>query len=145
MKKTSIYALWDSISAWTWEILQTLVGLFVILIYRAKFEKKIGKRLLYVSDTMPGGISLGKYIIVCKSFAKNWLCHHHEYGHTRQSMMLGPFYLFVVGICSILNAAFEFVTYYYDFWTEKWADKLGGIDRKPGTTIRYIARDTIVK
>ena len=41
MKKTSIYALWDSISAWTWEILQTLVGLFVILIYRAKFEKKI--------------------------------------------------------------------------------------------------------
>ena len=41
MKKTSIYALWDSISAWTWEILQTLVGLFVVLIYRAKFEKKI--------------------------------------------------------------------------------------------------------
>ena len=53
--------------------------------------------------------------------------------------------LLVVGICSILNAVFEFVTYYYDFWTEKWADKLGGIDRKPGTTIRYIARDTIVK
>lgn len=143
--KKKICPLWDTISAWTWEIIQTLAGLIVIFAYRAVYVKNIGKRCLYVSNSMPGGISLGKCIIVGKSSLDSDICHHHEYGHTRQSMMLGPFYIFIVGICSILNATFDFAHYYYDFWTEKWADKLGGITRKPGTNIRYIAKDTIIK
>lgn len=57
----------------------------------------------------------------------------HEYGHTIQSMILGPLYLFVIGIPSCIWA---FTPYfqklrskgkysYYDFYPEKWANYLG--------------------
>lgn len=59
----------------------------------------------------------------------------HEYGHTRQSKMLGPLYLLVIGLPSIIWAGC-FDKYreknnvsYYSFYTESWADKLGGVER----------------
>lgn len=57
---------------------------------------------------------------------------NHEWGHTRQSMYLGWLYLLAIGLPSLLWA---FVydsgwnVSYYDFYTEKWADKLGGVKR----------------
>jgi len=39
----------------------------------------------------------------------------------------GPLYLLVIGVFSELNYRFGFSKSYYDFWTEKWADKLGGV------------------
>lgn len=140
----NLYAVWDSISMWTWEILQTIIGLFVILIYGAKFYTRIGKRYIFTSKRMPGGISLGAFIVLDSYYEKDPVTQHHEYGHTRQSMILGPLYLFTVGICSILNAAFDFTSYYYDFWTEKWADHLGGITREGGKHHRRVTRDTMV-
>ncbi len=57
----------------------------------------------------------------------------HEYGHTWQSMMLGPCYLVVVGIPSIIwsrsrrcrQARREKGIPYSAFYTERWADDLG--------------------
>lgn len=60
---------------------------------------------------------------------------HHEYGHTRQSLYLGWLYLLIIGLPSItwawLHSSFKcFSTVsYYDFYTEKWADWLGGVKR----------------
>ena len=142
MKK--LYALWDSVSAWTWEIIQTIVGLFVILIYGAKFHEKLGRRFIFSSPRMSGAISLGAFITINSRYNKDNLTKRHEYGHTRQSMILGPLYLFTVGICSILNAAFDFVKYYYDFWTERWADQCGGITREGGKHHRKVTRDTVI-
>ena len=119
----------ENISCWTWELLQTIIGLFVIWIYKAEYFKDKGNRKIYLSKTMPGGISLGRYIILNTRYTSDIKTHNHEYGHTRQSLYLGPLYLFVIGIPSILNAAFDFTSYYYDFYTEKWADKLGGVKR----------------
>ena len=57
----------------------------------------------------------------------------HEYGHTIQSLMLGPLYLVVIGLPSALwlNTP-SFVrkrrqgrTSYYAFYTERWANRLG--------------------
>lgn len=60
----------------------------------------------------------------------------HEYGHTIQSKYLGPLYLLVIGLPSIIWAGC-FDSYrekhnksYYDFYTESWADKLGGVNRE---------------
>ena len=81
---------------------------------------------------MRGGIALGKYIIVSEH--SDLLTIRHEYGHCRQSKRLGWLYLFVIGIPSIIYAAW-WVKFdkgrhdYYDFYTERWADKLGGIKR----------------
>jgi len=61
-----------------------------------------------------------------------------ELGHARQSRLLGPLYLPVVGVPSTIRVAYAFVYKhargkrwggYYDGFPEKWADELGGVDR----------------
>lgn len=55
----------------------------------------------------------------------------HEWGHTRQSLILGPLYLIVIGIPSIIWAATHRTiapNKPYDwFYTESTANKLGGL------------------
>ena len=57
----------------------------------------------------------------------------HESGHQVQSFILGPLYLLVIGLPSIVwNVCFrkyraKYQISYYDFYTEKWANQLGGI------------------
>ena len=82
---------------------------------------------------MSGGISLGRYIIV-NQFARDKTIYH-ELGHCRQSMYLGWLYLIVIGIPSIVWAGLygkvikPTTNGYYKFYTEKWADKLGNVQR----------------
>ena len=60
----------------------------------------------------------------------------HEYGHTIQSKKLGLFYLFIIGLPSITWAGClqayrnKYNVSYYSFYTERWADKLGGVERE---------------
>ena len=60
----------------------------------------------------------------------------HESGHSIQSKYLGPFYLLIIGLPSIIWAGC-FSGYrqkhnisYYSFYTERSADKLGGVKRE---------------
>jgi hypothetical protein len=81
-----------------------------------------------------GSISLGNFIFV--SNIKDLETIKHEYGHTLQSYQLGWLYLIVIGIPSLFWAAFgkkyrkKRNKSYYDFYTERWANKLGGISPK---------------
>lgn len=57
----------------------------------------------------------------------------HEWGHTRQSLYLGPLYLLIIGLPSIIWAMIHTPNSkksYYFFYTERWADKLGGIPKR---------------
>ena len=78
---------------------------------------------------MRGGISLGKYIIVNQFCGKDTV--KHEYGHSIQSKYLGWLYLLVIGLQSLLHAALCKCKNhsYNDMWFEKWADKLGNVER----------------
>ncbi len=56
----------------------------------------------------------------------------HEYGHTVQSLILGPLYLFVIGIPSFLWALPPATRWrarhkipYSALYTERWADRNG--------------------
>ena len=126
---------------WTWELLQNLVALVVILIFSAKRCGEYSGVKLYVWNN-GGGMSLGHHIFLPKaSFmyfdmekANDYQINYikHEYGHSIQSSYLGPLYLFVVGLPSLIWAGC-FDGYrkknnisYYSFYTESWADKLGG-------------------
>lgn len=56
----------------------------------------------------------------------------HESGHSVQSMILGPFYLFAVAIPSICLALYrkakhKDAEWYHAHYPENWADKLGGL------------------
>ena len=95
----------------------------------------------YLWDQM-GGMSLSNHIFLPRhmfeklngsDYQFNYI--HHEYGHTIQSHMLGPLYLLVIGLPSIVwagcfkNWRKKHNKDYYSFYTERWADKLTGVKR----------------
>lgn len=79
-------------------------------------------------SNMSGGISLGNFCFVSKSGARRETTVMHELdGHTVDSKIFGPLYLIIIGIPSMLNAMMFFTDCYYDFYTEKWANKHAGL------------------
>lgn len=111
-----------------WSLPQNLLGLLLRQIYKGN-DSQYKDAIVRRSTSMHGGISLGKYIIVSQWATKQTIMH--EYGHCIQSKMLGPLYLIVIGLPSVIHAAFCPCKRhsYYDFPTERWADKLGGVQR----------------
>lgn len=114
--------------AYLWQLPQNLLGLLLRLVYKGEDATYWGA-VVRRSIRMKGGISLGQYIIIEKDADIKTLWH--EYGHCRQSRMLGWLYLIVVGLPSLIWAGIRRYTRrsYYWFYTEKWADRLAGIER----------------
>ena len=117
---------------WIWQAPQNIVGLVFRLIYGWTAILFRGVDVV-VSSRFPGGISLGRTIVVKRPYLANPDTWNHEYGHTRQSLYLGPLYLLVIGIPSLWwgwwHRTHKDRSYYW-FYTEKGADLLGGVNRK---------------
>ena len=118
MKKLALYV---------WQLPQNLLGWGIKTVLRLKNE---GNGIYHWKAWI--GLSLGDYIFVNAQASD--LMVRHEAGHRRQSVMLGPLYLFVVGLPSFLWALLRTDGLfqdkdYYSFYTEKWADELAGIER----------------
>lgn len=119
-----------------WQLPQNLVGLLYMLFLSKEkciFTQR-GVRF-YIAPTMMGGVSLGMFVFISDNSAYNQACYDHEFGHCRQSRILGPLYLLTVGLCSGLHCVFHnsINGSYYDFWTERWANKLGGVPSYAGS------------
>ena len=110
-----------------WELPQNLLGLLLRVIYKGTDSEYEGA-IVRMSPRMRGGISLGKYIIVSEDASYGTVMH--EFGHCWQSLYLGWLYLLVIGLPSIIRASLGRPATYYEFYTEKWADRLGGVTRK---------------
>lgn len=118
-----------SVILYLWQFPQNILGLLLRAFYKGSdtdYKDVVVRR----SSKMCGGISLGEYIIVSE-----WsgVCTiEHEYGHCKQSRMLGWLYLLVIGLPSIVWAFVNRFTRldYYAFPTERWADRLGNVIRK---------------
>lgn len=116
---------------WMWCFPQMLVGLIVKIATKAR--KKDG---CYHYDLERGSVSLGEYIFLCPQHWNDKAVLKHERGHRKQSLILGWLYLFVIALPSIIWAGC-FNGYrrrkgvsYYAFYTERWANKLGGLDKE---------------
>ena len=111
---------------------QNLVGVVLRLIHKGT-DTEYNDALVRRSQTMQGGISLGRYIVVNRYASRKTIMH--EYGHCLQSRRLGWLYLIVIGLPSIIWAGLygwlipHSYNGYYRFYTERWADKLGGVTR----------------
>lgn len=110
-----------------WCFPQNFIGALVCKFTKA--EKHEG----YYTYGLRNGVCLGEYIFIPKGANETYL--KHERGHQKQSYILGWFYLLVIGIPSMVwNACFDWYRKkynksYYSFYTESWADKLGGVKR----------------
>lgn len=130
-----LWEYWKSIFLFLWQLPQNIIGIIwlninLIFYYGISHIKTINDSIyVYELPANSGSVSLGKYIIVSKY--RNDLTIQHEYGHCKQSMYLGPLYLIIIGIPSIIWASVYLNTdkSYYWFYTEKWADKLGKVNR----------------
>lgn len=81
--------------------------------------------LSFSSNKMNGGITLGQFVFLSTNMTDIFYLRHEGGGHGKQSLCLGPFYLIVVGLSSLLHATFHKCKDYYHFWTEKWANEKG--------------------
>ena len=123
-----------------WQLPQNLLGLLMLLYYKhEKVYHRLNGRTFYYTEEMPSGISLGNYIIMNREDKEDGM--KHEYGHTIQSRILGPFYLIIIGLPSLIGNIYDQIAHknwslkdsciwYYNQPWEKWADKLGGVDRQ---------------
>lgn len=128
---------------WIWQLPQNLCGLLIKLYFKG--EKKMLKQrgtAFYVAPTMNGGISLGNYIFISVKSGDREPVYDHEFGHCIQSRILGPFYVLVVGIPSLVHAMCCSKENYYHFYTEKWANKLGGIEGYRGE--KHFHKDGVI-
>ena len=129
----------------TWGVLQSTLGLFIFLLHiRSRHYFYHGAVITEWNDK--SSVSLGMFVFITKEpyfydklkseYTVEELSRRllvHEYGHTIQSLILGPLYLIVVGIPSTLwgflpsfnrkrkNEGLS----YFSFFTEKWANYLG--------------------
>lgn len=128
---------------WLWQLPQNLCGIIYrsiskdnrICVIENDDSRSVGAKV-YLQKTK-GGVSLGKYIFINQDYTDKEIVIKHECGHVKQSKILGPLYLLVIGIPSILHAwlnnhigcCWKNGKYnYYHFYTEKWANKLMGIE-----------------
>ena len=118
---------------WIWQLPQNILGILVILFTKAKKDEWDG--ITYYNGKLSGGVSLGNYIIIDRRYYNDVRTPHHEHGHQKQSQYLGWLYLIIIGIPSGLgNLIFRipYIRMRYDYYSqpwEKWADKLGGVQR----------------
>ena len=137
--KRWIYRIWQC----TWGILQQLLGLVLFLLhYRDKHFNYHGALVTVWKRKASLSIGLLEYVTSEPYFPEKFkgqigveeLSNRllvHEYGHTIQSLILGPFYLIFIGIPSTLwgflggRRRKEKQIPYGAFVTEKWANNLG--------------------
>lgn len=137
--KIFLYRIWQC----TWGVLQTLLGAVVFFMHDGDKHFNYHGAVVTVWETK-SSVSLGMFVFVTSDpyFAEKFegqigveeLSNRllvHEYGHTIQSLILGPLYLLLIWIPSTLwgflggKKRKEKQIPYGAFATEKWANRLG--------------------
>ena len=124
---------------WTWGFVQNVVGLAVFLVNLKRRHYFYHGAVVTVWRYSRANAALGMFIFVNEPLdGDSRLLQYestriHEYGHTVQSIILGPLYLIVIGLPSMLwcmlpvcrNYRQRNGKSYYVFYPERWANYLG--------------------
>lgn len=114
---------------WTWGFPQTLIGLIVMLLnYRRPREFYRG--CIVTRWKNRGSMGMGMFLFLGCSDPQ---VRVHEFGHSVQSLILGPLFLPIMGIPSFLwcnlpvfqRLRKEKSISYYSFYPESTANRLG--------------------
>ena len=136
MKNFIIKYVWQfpqMLAAWIWYMIKK----------KAILYSSLGKFYTVYIGANRGGMTLGDKIFISKIYHGEYLnmVIAHESGHVKQSLYLGPLYLIVIGIPSILWAwSHRWIAprkSYYWLYTEAWANKLGGLGVNDDGTLMW--------
>lgn len=146
--KKAFYWLWQ----WTWGLPQNLAGLFVFLRFAKRPHFSYQGAVATVWPNKTGSMSLGMFLFLYDGWEpSDHALLAHEYGHTIQSLLLGPLYLAVIGLPSIVWAGFKPVVKlrrrkqlpYSWLFCERWADRNGRKYAKTAPHIKETAEKAI--
>ncbi len=121
-----------------WQLPQNVIGWIIYHFYKMQNRasvKVINGIIVYDLVKFNGAVSLGDYILIdVAAYVDADRVVAHESGHQKQSKMLGWLYLLLVGIPSITRNIYARIVHknaawYYGYYPENWADKLGKVDR----------------
>lgn len=127
-----------------WELPQNIIGALMFIFFAVFSDSVIlddDDSLEMYSPMMRGAISLGIFRVYAYKYLGNGARYvelvrkHEKEGHRKQSIMLGPLYLIVIGLPSLVWSALHSsvrrlrTVDYFSFYTEKWADRLAGVKR----------------
>ena len=117
-----------------WQLPQNLVAL-LIMPFLGKLTRVDYRHfcLGYSCSRFPqrgDGVSLGSFAFFHPDMADDDFTIRHEMdGHTVDSKIFGPLYLFVIGIPSMMHILFiKKGADYYNFYTERRANKHAGLE-----------------
>ena len=121
--------------AFTWELVQTLIAVFVIVYIKIFHKSKSssyydGSRgVWYIVHSWNRSFSLGYFIFLEQG--ETQYVRRHEYGHSIQSRLVGPLYIPLVCIPSFIDYILvdegkRNWDGYYKKYPEKWANDLAG-------------------
>lgn len=115
---------------WIWQFPQNVLAVcFEGILWNAATRgiKKEGNQIIWC-NILPFAISLGDYLFISVNTTEEII--KHKCGHSRQSSILGPLYLIIIGIPSMIyNIIYAvcnklgFNWNYYKFYTEYWLMK----------------------
>lgn len=125
---------------YVWQLPQNIAGFLIsrkAVARNSLIPLSFKVRVYWVKGFFGSAVSLGQYIIIDEMFLnteEGIQTEKHEYGHSRQSMMLGWLYLPVVGMPSLVRNIYARLRHkdgkwYYKGFPENWADRLGGVER----------------
>lgn len=110
-----------------WECIQNTIGFIEFKLNKSKIKFRFKNSNIVYINYFDSHV-LGKWVFINPNTDDSGIIRH-EYGHRIQSYILGPFYMIVIYLPSYLHYKW-FVRQnknwdeYYEFYTEKTADKL---------------------
>ncbi len=129
---------------WSWGIIQNIVGAILFLANRKQKHFYYKGTIITMWDKEEYCLGMGMFIFMSKKYTpdpkENLSAEDsfertkvHEYGHTVQSIILGPLYLLVISLPSGIWANVKALQQYrkkhkisyYSFYPERWANYLG--------------------
>ena len=146
--KTVLFYFWQ----FTYALLQNIAGLVMFAIYKVKgSESEIFHHavITYIEKKNFGGVSLGMFIFINKNVQgeRRHDMRIHEYGHTVQSLILGPVWLLVIalpsfiwcGLPALVKWRKEKDVSYYWLYCEGWSNLCGLY----GTKERFVTAECL--
>ena len=125
------------IALYVWQAPQNILGVLALNYYKPKsmYELEDGTEIYY-SNRINGGLTLGKHVFVAATHYRNKVeisllrdtVRHNAIGHTRQSRLLGWFYL--PAVLGSLAVGKMLGKKKYEFGMERWADRISNTIRK---------------
>ncbi len=138
MKKVLFYLV-----QFTWGLPQNLIGLILFIakhkVYR--HERYHRSLITYIETDKPfGGVSFGIFIFINAGREDDWRYDSriHEYGHTIQSLVLGPVWMFVIALPSVIwcnlpalvkyreDKDVSYYALYCEGWANIWGERFSG-------------------